>query len=649
MKIWSKLLAGTLLMGFFAGCSSDHAGGGYDRPVDNGEVAYMSLSVSLPSKKGVRSLTGVDTGVEVGKDVENNVNTLMLVLATTADEYIAHSIVGGLAKPSASNTVAAKAAIERTDIQKMYDQDGHSKGDIRVYVFCNPTQHLVELMASMKSTSDASWVDSVCRVLQGDKWNEGAESNVSIWADNSFLMSNASVAERSIPDTFDEWVETYSSESHPFSLSGDNDGNVDNLTKRGPIDVERSVARFDFRDGSVDKYAGDNTYDIGTTGGENDGSLKVKLVRMGLVNMSKEFYYLRRVSNDGLPAGAGYAVCGAETMTNYVVDTDAEFKNSNSSLSDVTADLKSHFNFPLFNDMGIIDGNTRNHWDNYWIDDVLGLTEDSDQWTPTDKYKDGYHIWRYVTENTIPGDAGNQKSGITTGVVFKGKLLAGDNLPEAHKNLDDAIKGAYVPTDIEGGSYTLTVPTAEGDKNYPILYLFQNRLYVGWNDEVVRAAATAGAGSPLHTAAMSSNDKGNPNELYQALVAAAGTDEETNALTAFRAAAKAAGFTLYQASNDSEMDADKNAGAGYYFYYYAWNRHNDNGYPGSMGTMEFGVVRNNVYKLAVTGISRLGHPRITDNDPDPVDPDNPDEDGDVYLSLSIQVRPWTVRVNDFEF
>ena len=27
--------------------------------------------------------------------------------------------------------------------------------------------------------------------------------------------------------------------------------------------------------------------------------------------------------------------------------------------------------------------------------------------------------------------------------------------------------------------------------------------------------------------------------------------------TAFRAAAKAAGFTLYQASNDSEMDADK--------------------------------------------------------------------------------------------
>ena len=46
-----------------------------------------------------------------------------------------------------------------------------------------------------------------------------------------------------------------------------------------------------------------------------------------------------------------------------------------------------------------------------------------------------------------------------------------------------------------------------------------------------------------------------------------------------------------------------------------------------MAPMEFAVVRNNVYKLAVTNISRLGHPRISDNDPD-----NPGHDThlDVY-------------------
>ncbi len=65
--------------------------------------------------------------------------------------------------------------------------------------------------------------------------------------------------------------------------------------------------------------------------------------------------------------------------------------------------------------------------------------------------------------------------------------------------------------------------------------------------------------------------------------------------------------------------------------------------------MEFAVVRNNVYKLAVTNISRLGHPRLSDNDPDPENPDNPDESSDAYLTLSVEVLPWTVRVNNIEF
>ncbi len=68
-----------------------------------------------------------------------------------------------------------------------------------------------------------------------------------------------------------------------------------------------------------------------------------------------------------------------------------------------------------------------------------------------------------------------------------------------------------------------------------------------------------------------------------------------------------------------------------------------------MSPMEFAVVRNNVYKLAVTNINRLGHPRISDNNPDPVDPDDPDEKGDVYLTVSVEVLPWTVRVNNIEF
>ena len=70
---------------------------------------------------------------------------------------------------------------------------------------------------------------------------------------------------------------------------------------------------------------------------------------------------------------------------------------------------------------------------------------------------------------------------------------------------------------------------------------------------------------------------------------------------------------------------------------------------GVMGPMEFAVVRNNVYKLSVVDINRLGHPRLSENDPDPVDPGTPDEKGDIYLKLSVEVLPWVVRINDIEF
>lgn len=65
--------------------------------------------------------------------------------------------------------------------------------------------------------------------------------------------------------------------------------------------------------------------------------------------------------------------------------------------------------------------------------------------------------------------------------------------------------------------------------------------------------------------------------------------------------------------------------------------------------MEFSVVRNNVYKLAVTNIAQLGHPRIPENDPDSPGPDTPDESDDIYLTVTCEVLPWVVRVNNIEF
>ena len=79
-------------------------------------------------------------------------------------------------------------------------------------------------------------------------------------------------------------------------------------------------------------------------------------------------------------------------------------------------------------------------------------------------------------------------------------------------------------------------------------------------------------------------------------------------------------------------------------YYPYWIRHADNGVnqgTGSIGVMEFGIVRNNIYDMTVTGISGLGYSSV-----DVTDPDNPDEDESLKIQVNLYVKDWVVRSND---
>ena len=220
--------------------------------------------------------------------------------------------------------------------------------------------------------------------------------------------------------------------------------------------------------------------------------------------------------------------------------------------------------------------------------------------TTDDNYDGDYKIWCYAKENTIPGiDA--QKHDVSTGVVFKAELAPGETA-------SDAVKTAM----------------AAGKR----IYVFNNVLYGAWSD--VKAAAEAGTDATLQAA----------YNQAAATIAADATEPKG-------ADAAAAGFTGYSAKNGK-----------YYNYYYYWNRHNDNLDNNVMGIMEFAVVRNNVYKLAVNSINRFGHPTPPDPtnpdpdpepDPDPVDPDDPDESVNYYFNVTVKVLPWTVRINNIEF
>ena len=321
----------------------------------------------------------------------------------------------------------------------------------------------------------------------------------------------------------------------------------------GAHSVERSMARFDY------KQAG--AFDMGA-------GITLTLTEAALINQSKAHYMFRRVTADANTTSA-ITVGGVEVPNNWVVDTDWSNK--------VAANFNAQLEAP-------------SSWT--WTS-LASLTAD-------DNYEGDYKIWCYAKENTIPGiDA--QKHNVSTGVVFKAELAAGETA-------SDAVKTAM----------------AAGKR----IYVFNNVLYGAWSD--VKAAAEAGTDATLQAA----------YNQAAATIAADATEPKG-------ADAAAAGFTGYSAKNGK-----------YYNYYYYWNRHNDNLDNNVMGIMEFAVVRNNVYKLAVNSINRFGHPTPPDPtnpdpdpepDPDPVDPDDPDESVNYYFNVTVKVLPWTVRINNIEF
>lgn len=110
----------------------------------------------------------------------------------------------------------------------------------------------------------------------------------------------------------------------------------------------------------------------------------------------------------------------------------------------------------------------------------------------------------------------------------------------------------------------------------------------------------------------------------------------------------------YEASDESTStvgDAGKNGEVidfyadGICYYYTTEIKHFDNGSNTSLGNMEFAIMRNNIYSLAVTGINEIGDPYV-----DPT-PDIPNENTDptTALNVEVQIVPWIVRYNDIEF
>lgn len=509
MKKFSFLMAALLVAA--VSCNKEQQGGNNVGTAE-GQV-YMSFKITTPATKSSTDDSGESNSdatpeVEVGFDKENKISTVDIFLQKA----------GGDVTVFADDVTAIIGA--GTIYSATFDLKSFTDGDYYVYVVCNDSGNTVTSLDDEYTVADEDLTKNIAK-------------------DNSFLMTNAKLSDVVTIDT--DQMKAHTVATNPFDL--------------GTVEVERAAARFDYKAAMTD-----NVYNL-----DDDGTAKagVKLTHVALINASKEFFYFRRVSADG--TSADWTVCGAETSSNYVVDTDWELKN-NAGTGAVAAkggffdymDTPADWNWTELATLGTDDN----------IDGAVnGVTGD-------------YKVWRYAVENTVPGDVENQVNGVTTGVVFKGVLV------------DD---------------------TAAAITGTEAVYVHNNVYYGTW-DEVEAYAAAADA----------------PSTLVSAVAYVNASTDATRYTDA--------GFSVY----------NPNDAGNYEVLYYYWNRHNDNGDPNTKGVMEFAVVRNNVYKLAVTKINKFGYPAKGET-PDVPDPDDPDEDLNYYFTVSVKVLPWVVRVNDIEF
>lgn len=217
----------------------------------------------------------------------------------------------------------------------------------------------------------------------------------------------------------------------------------------------------------------------------------------------------------------------------------------------------------------------------------------TNEWFTTDILEEipSYSKWRYVTPNTV-SSVEEQINGKTTGIVFRAEMNSkdGDFIIDKSKGTDLYVYGQKIWGSLADIQKIARQP--EGDSQQLIKFIYNS--------------ATEGLES----------DSG------------------------IKEALKEAGFKVYP-----EKDGK------YFCYYYYWVRHNAtpaNYNDGKMDVMEFGVVRNNIYQIALTSVAGLGKPG--DFIPDMTTPDDPEKvPADANISVNINVLPWTVRQDNIYF
>ena len=610
---------------------------------------YLTMTITPSSTVGTRTDTP-NQGFEVGKDHENKVTDALIVFAKeSSGTYTVFKTlhVGQTGVIGQNQQYAATFEVPRKDF--LDDMASVTSVAYDVFVIANPTDDILNEFGAGSTGTTVTNTE-----VQGT-FSLTEDSN-KYWSADHFLMSNAERCTVTIEKTEIE------------APKHNTEGSALNL---GTVKIQRAMSRFD-----IDKSDQYTIFTVENGAQDPQGQeepqpeapmwpdVTVTFDAVALINQATVANLFKYTSTGLEPIATGDAGTLTPTddaalkaeWTAYKTANYLKLNFTDEAVNNyVFSPIQTKFTKPLFGDgsatksvgtdyASMVMAGTQNEFGNLSYDLLSTVTTEDETFTYPGKNNQDvplgtYRIWRYCMENTII-NKDNQYHGNTTGVVFRAKMTS--------SKLTNQTKAVYAYNSVIIGDAQALKTYATSPKNekddagiYELVSIRYNAVVKAAIEE--NKAQASGESWKFEDGFKDVNGWKVDNEgnivWPSAEVAPEGGTDYYAMLDAKLVERE---FTIYRPTQEGDSNV-------FYCYYPYYNRHNDNSKITTMGPMEFATVRNNVYKLRVNSVLRLGHPGKPGDDPDPDDPNDPDEEDHFYFSVACEILPWEVRINGIDF
>ena len=354
------------------------------------------------------------------------------------------------------------------------------------------------------------------------------------------------------------------SEKNEYPILVIEEGNSQTNPATTTIDLERLAARVD--------YKTENQYTL-----TDDSQKSATITRAMLVNLyNQSTFLLKRVADD--VSGTGLSYLGDETTDNYVIDPNTASKTLPATNTSGWYDRY----YPSLTD--------NDDWENWLIkgDEVTNPDDDTDTWLRLG----------YLKENT--SSTAVQGEHYSTGVVFEAEYNLGNGFTKGETFFRVNRSTLYPRLEAAMTAYNTAFDPKKTFTDYADFQTYMNSLT--GNDPAGYKAYLQQASESDYTRYTWSN--------YKSQVLGYNAEGEPTA-------------TTREVLHDRTGNATETFlnGRGYYIY---WIRHNGGDSEATFDLsrpMAYAIVRNNIYKLTVKSISKIGN----------------DVPGDTPLDVSIEV------------